>query len=428
MTKTLKRLAMLSVAMLLVFAGCEKEPEKDLDDDTGSGLPEVLTNEVSTITANSAVCGGYVTSDGGNAVTARGVCWSIQHNPVVNNSITTNGEGTGSFTANITGLSPNQTYYVRAYATNSNGTVYGEERSFRTQSNGGGTTAGLPTVETSTPTNVTTTSAVCGGNVTSDGGSTVTARGVCWSTSSNPTVYDNKTIDGSTLGQFTSNISGLQSNTTYYVRAYATNSQGTAYGTQKTFATETSGGGGAITGTINGHDYVDLGLPSGLKWATCNVGAATPEDYGNYYAWGETTTKTSYDESNSVTDGQQINDFSGNATYDAARANWSSTWRMPTKAEMEELVDNCTWTWTTQNGVIGRKVTGSNGNSIFLPAAGYCKGTSRNYVGDFGYYWSSTPPVSNTDYYACNLYFLSGDHKVHWSYRSRGYTVRPVSD
>ena len=193
--KTLKRFALLSVAMLLAFAGCEKEPEKDLDNNTGSGLPEVLTNEVSSITANSAVCGGYVTSDGGNAVTERGVCWSTQPNPMVNNSITTNGKGTGSFTANIAGLSPNQTYYVRAYATNSKGTVYGEERSFRTQSNGGGTTGNIPTIETYTPTEITTTSAVCGGNVTSDGGSTVTARGVCWSTSSNPTVYDNKTID-----------------------------------------------------------------------------------------------------------------------------------------------------------------------------------------------------------------------------------------
>ena len=426
MKKALKRLAMLSVAMLLVFAGCEKEPEKDLDDDTGSGLPEVLTNEVSTITANSAVCGGYVTSDGGNAVTERGVCWSTQPNPMVNNSITTNGKGTGSFTANIAGLSPNQTYYVRAYATNSKGTVYGEERSFRTQSNGGGTTAGLPTVETSTPTNVTTTSAVCGGNVTSDGGSTVTARGVCWSTSSNPTVYDNKTIDGSTLGQFTSNISGLQSNTTYYVRAYATNSQGTAYGTQKTFATETSGGGGAITGTINGHDYVDLDLPSGLKWATCNVGATTPEGYGNYYAWGETTTKTEYSIENSLTYyDSTIGDISGNPTYDAARANWGGTWRMPTKAEMEELVNNCTWILTTQNGVNGYKVTGPNGNSIFLPAAGAYDGSSRDFVGEDGYYWSSTPYESNCSY---ALFFYRGRHHVNWCGRDSGLTVRPVSE
>ena len=188
-----------------------------------------------------------------------------------------------------------------------------------------------------------------------------------------------------------------------------------------------NGGGGATTSTINGHEWVDLGLPSGLKWATCNVGAATPEDYGNYYAWGETTTKTSYDESNSVTDGQQINDFSGNANYDAARANWGSTWRMPTNAEMEELESNCTWTWTTKNGVNGMKVTGSNGNSIFLPAAGGCYGTSRDYVGKSGYFWSSTPDESY-DGSAYYLYFYSGYHNVNWYYRYYGFTVRPVSD
>ncbi len=179
--------------------------------------------------------------------------------------------------------------------------------------------------------------------------------------------------------------------------------------------------------TINGHDWVDLGLPSGLKWATCNVGATSPEDYGNYYAWGETTTKASYDQSNSVTYNQQINDFSGNATYDAARANWGSTWRMPTQAEMEELINNCTWTWTTQNGVNGRRVTGPNGNSIFLPAAGYCYGSSRYGVGEDGVYWSSTPDESGT----YGAYYLGFDYRfrsVRWDDRYGGHTVRPVSD
>ena len=123
--------------------------------------------------------------------------------------------------------------------------------------------------------------------------------------------------------------------------------------------------------SIAGHDYVDLGLPSGTKWATCNVGATAPHEYGNYYAWGETTTKSTYSSENSRTHGVSMNDISGNPTYDAARANWGGTWRMPTEAEMEELKDNCTWTWTTQNGVNGCTITGPNGNSLFLPAAGY---------------------------------------------------------
>ena len=188
-----------------------------------------------------------------------------------------------------------------------------------------------------------------------------------------------------------------------------------------------NGGGGATTSTINGHEWVDLGLPSGLKWATCNIGASQPHDYGNYYAWGETTTKTSYDESNSVTYGQQISDFSGNATYDAARANWGGTWRMPTEAEMMELENNCTWTWATQSGVNGYRITGPNGNSIFLPAAGFCYGSSRNYVGEYGYYWSSAP-YESVFYDAYYLYFGSGYHGVDWSGRYHGYSIRPVSD
>ena len=186
------------------------------------------------------------------------------------------------------------------------------------------------------------------------------------------------------------------------------------------------GGGGAATGTINGHDWVDLGLPSGLKWATCNVGANSPEGYGNYYAWGETTTKSSYTEDNSLTYGKDMGDISGNVNYDAATANWGNSWRMPTKAEMQELENNCTWTWATQSGVNGYKVTGPNGKSIFLPAASYCDGSSRSYVGEFGNYWSSTPDESIT-YFACGLYFFSDGHGVGWGYRYGGYSVRPVS-
>ena len=378
-------------------------------------IPQITTANVTSITATTAVCGGNVTSDGNLDVTARGVCWSTSPNPTISNSKTTNGTGTGSFTSNITGLADGTTYYVRAYATNSKGTAYGEERSFTTIA----TT--VPQITTANVTSITTNSAVCGGNVTFSGNLTVTARGVCWSTSPNPTISNSKTTNGTGTGSFTSNITGLAEGTTYYVRAYATNSKGTAYGAEKSFTTI------ATTGTLAGHDWVDLGLPSGTKWATCNVGATTPEGYGNFYAWGETTTKTSYYDSNSVTSGQQISDFSGNSTYDAARANWGSTWRMPTKTEMQELINNCTWTWTTQNGVNGYRVTGSNGNSIFLPAAGICLWSWSYSVGEIGYYWSSTPYESDADD-AYFLVFESSGHAVDWSSRYRGHPVRPVTD
>jgi formylglycine-generating enzyme required for sulfatase activity len=185
--------------------------------------PTVTTASITNITTSTATCGGNVTSDGGASVTARGVCWSTSANPTTSNSKTTNGSGTGSFTSSITGLNSNTTYHVRAYAINSVGTSYGSDVSFKTP-------AYQPTVTTASITNITTSTATCGGNVTSDGGASVTARGVCWSTSANPTTSNSKTTNGSGTGSFTSSITGLSPATTYHVRAYATNSAGTGYG------------------------------------------------------------------------------------------------------------------------------------------------------------------------------------------------------
>ena len=179
---------------------------------------------------------------------------------------------------------------------------------------------------------------------------------------------------------------------------------------------------------INGHEYVDLGLPSGLKWATCNVGASSPEDYGNYYAWGETTTKDSYSSSNSLTYGKTMGDISGDAQYDAATANWGGSWRMPTYDEMNELRNNCTWTWTTQDGVNGYKVTSeTNGNHIFLPAAGYRYGSSLYNAGEYGYYWSSTPYEYDSRH-AWGLFFYSSGQGMNYDTRYYGLSVRPVTE
>ena len=184
---------------------------------------------------------------------------------------------------------------------------------------------------------------------------------------------------------------------------------------------------GSKSGTINGYEYVDLGLPSGLKWATCNVGASSPEEYGDYYAWGEVKTNIKYTEYNSKTYGKSMIDISGNAMYDVARAKWGGSWRLPTKDEFNELRQKCKWQWTSQNGKKGYKVTGPNGNSIFLPAAGYRYWSSLCHAGEYGYYWSSSPAESN-DYRAHRLYFDSSYHNVDWYYRSTGKSVRPVSE
>ncbi len=217
----------LFISPLLLLLNCKKEIVVE--------LPSVTTSPVSNITTSSATSGGNVTADGGAAVTARGVCWSTNQNPVVsltkaNTGTTSDGSGTGNFTSSISDLSPGTTFYVRAYATNSKGTAYGAQQTFTT-------TAVLSTVSTTNASSVTSTTATSGGNISADGGASVTARGVCWSTSQNPTITNSKTTDGAGTGSFTSSITGLSPGTTYYARAYATNSIGTAYGNQISFTT-----------------------------------------------------------------------------------------------------------------------------------------------------------------------------------------------
>ena len=204
------------------------------------------------------------------------------------------------------------------------------------------------TVETRKVIDVTSNSAKVVCNVSDDGGAEVSLRGVCWDTICNPVIATASSMGaGQGIGNYECEINGLNSNTTYYVRAYATNSAGVSYGEEVSFNT-LDGDDGDDSGSdseIAGHEYVDLGLPSGLKWATCNVGAEKPEDYGDYFAWGEIETKSEYTESNSLTHGKQMDDISGDVQYDVAAANWGDSWRMPTKDEMIELVSNCEWEW-----------------------------------------------------------------------------------
>jgi hypothetical protein len=193
-------------------------------------LPTVTTTGASNVAATTTDSGGNVTSDGGGTISARGVCWSTSTSPDINDNTTSSGTGAGAFTSNLTGLSPNTTYYYRAYATNAAGTSYGNELSFTTP-------FAMPTVTTTAISGVTTSAAQSGGDVTDDGGDGSVARGVCWNTSGSPTVADSTTSDGSGSGTFTSALTGLSPNTTYYVRAYATNGAGTSYGNEMNFTT-----------------------------------------------------------------------------------------------------------------------------------------------------------------------------------------------
>ena len=266
---------------------------------TDKSIPTIITAEVTEITPSSAVCGGEVTNDGGWPVTARGVCWSTEENPTIDDEHTTDGNGTGVFISNLSGLSYHTTYYVRAYATNNLGTSYGEQKCFIASDI-------PPTVTTNSVTNIAGYSAVTGGNVTDDGGTAVTARGVCWSTEENPTIDDWHTTDGSGIGEFTSVLNGLTENTTYFVRAYATSGVATAYGEQISFTTLT-----VIIPTVTTNSVHSIAMNS----VSC-TGTVTSAGYGTVtergICWDINPNPTI--NSNHTTNGAGIGDFTSNLT------------------------------------------------------------------------------------------------------------------
>lgn len=292
-------------------------------------VPSITTASITGITQTSAVSGGNISSDGGAEVTDRGICWSIDANPTTDDSKISNGTGTGNFSCNISGLSGNTIYRVRAYATNSIGTSYGNEIAFSTSPM-------LPVVITADPSPQSTTSALGGGTISDDGGSAVVERGVCWSTTLNPTVTDSKTSDEAGTGSYESNITGLSVNTPYHVRAYATNGVGTAYGTDKTFTTDPA--------TIkdydnNTYDVIRIGtqlwIKENLKTTKFKNGSAIPL-VSDFSGWSALTTPgyCIYD-----------NDAGNAATY-GALYNWATVetgnlcpagWHVPSDDEFLTL-------------------------------------------------------------------------------------------
>lgn len=247
---------------------------EDLSFVTVEGLPAVTTSEVSNITATSAKGGGRVTDQGASSVTARGVCWSTHHNPTLDDHYANTGSGVGTFTANMTSLTFYTTYYVRAYAVNSQGTSYGSEVSFVTS-------FPSPTVFTSQVTGISWTSATGGGNVTNDGGAEVTERGICWSTSPNPNINNSHNSSGNGIGSFSVEMTGLTSGTTYYVRAYAKNNAKIGYGEDVVFTTRSFDEPTVTTSMVTditqttaicgGNVTADGGLPvteRGICWST----------------------------------------------------------------------------------------------------------------------------------------------------------------
>ncbi len=383
-------------------------------------LPVVTTTSVTNITNTTATSGGMVSENGGGTVSARGVCWSSSPDPTVNDDHTIDGSGTGSFTSNLTGLQPLTTYYLRAYATNEAGTAYGDEITF--------STIDLPTVTTDPITNIAATTATGGGEVTSNGNGTVSARGVCWSTSPNPTLDDDYTVDGSGVGSFVSDITGLSPATDYYVRAYVTNEAGTTFGNEISFYTIP-----IVTNPTTGKTWMDRNLGA----SRAAISSTDTLAYGDLYQWGRDTDGHQVVTS-SITSTLSNSDSPGHSYFITTSDNphdWRSPqndnlwqgvnginnpcpsgYRLPTEAEWEAERQS----WGSNDAA------GAYASPLKLPVAGrrlYYSGSLYE-VGSRGEYWSSTVYSTNSLF----LYFYSNNADIGNSHRAGGFSVRCIKD
>ncbi len=445
----------------------------------------VTTSPVSGVTATTAVCGGTVTSAGNAEVTMRGVCWDTLPNPTLNGSHTEDGTGTGVFTSNITGLTAGTTYYVRAYATISAGTVFGNEIIFSTADT-------TPTVTTKAVSILSETTALSGGNITFDGGAAVTMCGICWDTLPNPTVSGIHTTDSAGMGIFTSSMMNLTPGTTYYVRAYATNSVGTTYGQEISFRTYSSCPGAATVTDHEGNVYntVQIGnqcwtrenmrcttspstgtsileFPAGYYSYTgkkayyVNGDSANTLTYGLLYNWAAAvdTFHTDYGETSTSASHVLSVTFSGNR-----RGICPAGWHVPSHAEWTQLTNyvynngyqcpGCSGTinaakadciakalasqtgWDSSGSAyaVGNDPSTNNATGFSALPAGYYtgSGSSGYYAGGYTFgtsthYWSST---QSDGPYALKHYLSYSSSSVgRNSYlKLQGYSVRCVKD
>ena len=418
-------LAIMSIFFMFAISCSKQDDNTNNPPVTTVQLPVLTTSALSSVTSTTAQCGGNISSNGGATVTARGVCWGTAATPTIADNKTTDSSGIGSYTSTISGLTASTTYYVRAYATNSKGTAYGVAKTFTTLP----PAIQVPLLTTSVVSAITETTASCGGTITSDGGSSVIARGVCWSIGTTPTITDSKTSNGTGTGSFTSAITGLVINNTYYVRAYATNSAGTGYGNAVSFTTELT--------DIDSNVYhiVTIGtqvwMVENLKTTRYNDGITIPSVTDNTEWYKLVTPAYCWYDNDAAT---------YKSTY-GAMYNWYTVntgklcpvgWHVPSDAEWVQVTN-----YLGGEGVAGSKLKEpgtahwkspndcDSNNTGFKGLPGGHRDSQGEFgdIGEYGYWWSTT--VFNTD----NAWFryMSYDNlalpKVAF-YKYDGYSVR----
>lgn len=381
----MKYLLWIPALFVIASIGCKKTENKS--------VAVLKTTAATGITSTSAITGGTITSNGGSTITKSGVCWATHINPSLSDSITTDGSTTGTFSSALNALNANTTYYVRAYAINATGTGYGNLDSFITQK-------GLATVSTSAVTNIVPLTARSGGTITNDGGSPITARGIVWSTSPHPTLANFKTTDSVGTGTFTDSLTNLASQTLYYVRAYATNNTGTAYGNELSFSAATANTITDIDGNV--YPYVQLGtqawMAANLRTTHYQNGDPITNGLTNF-AW-KTSTVGAYtypngDSNNNAKLGKLYNSF---AVADSRNA-CPMGWHVPTDAEWQTLefyegmtpADTGTYN-TGGRGTVGAKflVGGSSGLNLTNAGIFFSGNGNYYYFNTQGWYYSST--------------------------------------
>lgn len=428
----------LIIASNLIYS-CSDNPT-----DSNNYTPRMITTDVTTITETTAVCGGTVTDDGGAIVTSRGVCWSQHQEPTVADNKTSDGSGVSSFTSFISGLTDGTLYYYRAYAINNVGAGYGSTKSFTTVD-----ALQAPVLSTLSVSAIAHISAQCGGTITENGGAIITARGVCWSKNHVPTITDSKTSDGTGMGSFTSSIIGLSANTTYNIRAYATNAIGTGYGNNISFTTEAFETGTVTDIDGNIYQTIKIGdqwwMAENLKVTHYRNGETIP-NVTDSAAWANLSSgaycEYNNDERNVATFGRLYNWY-----VIADGRNIAPTgWHVPTDNEWKQLeiylgmskieADLTGYRGNDEGDKLkGGKNNWSVPNSEVTNESGFSAVAAgfRRYQGNYlylhtyAYFWSSSEGINDHIWsrYLGSYYSTIGRRNY---YKQSGFSVRCIKD